>query len=91
MDIEFDILKRTLTLAERGIDMARVGEIFERPTLTFIDDREDYGELRHITIGFLDERMVVAVWTQRVNTRRIISLRKANDREQQAYGSRLEG
>lgn len=91
MDIEFDILKRTLTLAERGLDMARAGEIFERPTLTFIDDREDYGELRHITIGFLDERMVVAVWTQRVNTRRIISLRKANDREQQAYGSRLEG
>ena len=71
--------------------MARAGEIFERPTLTFIDDREDYGELRHNTVGFLDERMVVAVWTQRLNTRRIISLRKANDREQQAYGSRLEG
>jgi uncharacterized DUF497 family protein len=91
MKIEFDPDKRVMTLAERGLDMARAAEIFERSTLSFIDDREDYGELRHITVGFLDERMVVAVWTQRLNTRRIISLRKANDREQQAYGSRLEG
>ena len=91
MKIEFDPDKRVMTLAERGLDMARAAEIFERSTLTFIDDREDYGELRHITVGFLDERMVVVVWTQRLNTRPIISLRKANDREQQAYGSRLEG
>ena len=91
MNVEFDPGMRVMTLAERGLDMARAAEIFERSTLSFIDDREDYGELRHITVGFLDERMVVAVWTQRLNTRRIISLRKANDREQQAYGSRLEG
>ena len=90
MRIAFDPDKRTITLAERGLDMARAGEIFEGETLTFPDDRVDYGELRYITVGFLDGRMVVAVWTQRTQTRRMISLRKANDREQKFYGSRLE-
>jgi uncharacterized DUF497 family protein len=90
MRIAFDPDKRTITLAERGLDMARAGEIFEGETLTFPDDRVDYGELRYITVGFLDGRMVVAVWTQRTQTRRMISLRKANEREQKFYGSRLE-
>ena len=53
------------------------------------DDRQDYGETRFITIGFLDRRMVVVVWTQRGRARRIISLRKANDREQALYSSRF--
>ena len=69
--------------------MARAAEIFDGTTLTVVDDRKDYGEIRQITIGFLDGRMVVMVWTQRGETRRIISLRKANEREQTAYASRF--
>ena len=58
-------------------------------TLTVEDDRRDYGEERFITIGFLDETMVVLVWTPRDGTRRIISMRKANERERTLYGPRL--
>ncbi|WP_425388002.1 hypothetical protein [Azospirillum halopraeferens] len=36
-------------------------------------------------------RMVVLVWTPRGDARRIISMRKANDREQALYGPRLDG
>ncbi|MGD0563427.1 MAG: BrnT family toxin [Roseiarcus sp.] len=57
--------------------------------MTVSDDRRDYGEDRFITIGFLDARMVVAVWTRRSGARRIISLRKANDREQAIYSRRF--
>ena len=89
MKIEFDREKRDRTLAERGLDMARSSEIFDGPTLSVEDDRQDYGETRFITIGFLDRRMVVVVWTQRNRARRIISLRKANDREQALYSSRF--
>ena len=70
--------------------MARAAEIFDGATLTVADDRKDYGEPRFITIGRLDGRMVVTVWTPRGAARRIISLRKANDREQALYGSRLD-
>jgi uncharacterized DUF497 family protein len=33
--------------------------------------------------------MVVLVWTKRPGERRIISMRKANEREQAIYGARL--
>lgn len=89
MRVEFDPAKREATLEERGLDMARAAEIFAGSTLTVADDRRDYGEARFITIGFLDQRMVVTVWTPRSPARRIISLRKANDREQALYGPRF--
>jgi uncharacterized DUF497 family protein len=34
--------------------------------------------------------MVVVVWTPRDGHERIISMRKANDRERRAYGDRLD-
>lgn len=87
--IEFDSAKRAETLNARGLDMARAGEVFEGATLTAEDDRRDYGEDRFITIGFLDAAMVVLVWTQRDGAYRIISLRKANERERALYGPRF--
>ncbi len=69
--------------------MARAGEVLAGATLTVEDDRQDYGENRFITIGFLDARMVVLVWTLRDGAYRIISMRKANDREQSLYGPRF--
>lgn len=89
MKIEFDSAKREATLQERGLDMADAGEIFRGATITVPDDRKDYGEARFITIGFIAERMVVVVWTARDRLRRIISLRKANDREKALYGPRF--
>ena len=90
MKIEFDPAKREATLEHRELDMARAAEIFAGATLTIADDRKEYGEPRFISIGRLDGRMVVSVWTPRGAARRIISLRKANDREQALYGDRLD-
>ena len=69
--------------------MARADEVFAGATLTVEDDRQDYGESRFITIGFLDSRMVILVWTPRDDAYRIISMRKANEREQAIYGPRF--
>ena len=89
MPIEFDAAKRAATLRARGLDMARAGEAFADATLTVEDDRRGYGEDRFITIGFLDGAMVVLVWTPRDGTYRIISLRKASERERTLYGPRF--
>jgi len=89
MDVEFDPAKRQTTLAERGLDMAEAGSVFEDVNITFDDPRFAYGERRQITIGFLEGRMVVLAWTQRGAARRIISMRKANEREQARYGPRF--
>jgi len=89
MKIEFDPAKRNATLQIRGLDMARASDVFAGATLTVEDNRKDYGEPRYITIGFLANRMVVLAWTQRGKVRRIISMRKANEREQAVYGPRF--
>lgn len=75
MPIEYDPAKRSVTLEDRGLDMARAGEVFDGATLTVEDDRRDYGEDRFITVGFLDDSMVVLVWTPRDGAQRVISMR----------------
>ena len=69
--------------------MARTGEVFAGATLTVMDDRRNYGEDRFIAVGFLEGAMVVAVWTPRGDAYRIVSLRKANERERRLYGARF--
>jgi uncharacterized DUF497 family protein len=89
VQVEFDPEKRDRTLAERGLDFARAVEVFDGPTLTWRDDRSPYGEDRLISFGLLDGRHVVLVWTPRGEARRIISMRKANDREVQRHAQSL--
>lgn len=89
VDIVFDSAKRDATLQERGLDFARAAEVLAGRTFTQPDQRIDYGEERFITAGRLDGRVVVIVWTCRGHARRIISMRKANEREQARYQSRL--
>ena len=85
MRIEFDATKREKALEERGLDFAQAGEVFDGRHFTGQDSRQDYEEDRFITVGLLDARLVVLVWTPRGETRRIISMRKANDREKTLY------
>jgi len=89
MNIEFDQDKRDQTLRERGLDFARAGEVFSGVTVTGDDNRRDYGEQRYVTVGLLDHRAVVLVWTQRGTARRIISMRHANAREKSKYSPYL--
>ena len=89
MIIEFDTAKRDKTLLERGLDFADSHNVFSGLHFVARDDRFDYGELRFITAGFLNQRMVVLVWTPRNDARRIISMRYANDREIKSYQQHL--
>jgi uncharacterized protein len=79
--ITCDPKKREALLRERGLDMRRAREVFAGTHLTRVDDRFDYGEPRYISAGWLDERIVVLVWTPRGVARRIISIRHCHERE----------
>lgn len=89
MEISFDPAKREATLRERGLDFLEAARVFDGPVFTAEDDRFDYPERRYSTIGSLDARMVVVIWTEAPGGRRIISMRKANDREQARFASKL--
>jgi uncharacterized DUF497 family protein len=90
MNLEFDHVKRDKTLQERNLDFARAAEVFAGVHFTGQDTRGNYVEDRFITLGWLNARLVVLVWTPRGEVRRIISMRKANEREKALYASYLE-
>ena len=85
MHIEYDEAKRAVTLEQRGLDFADAGAVLAGANITFPDLRHSYGEERFNTVGLLHGRMVVVTWTPRGAARRIISMRKANEREQTRY------
>ena len=72
--IEFDDAKREITLFTRGLDMARANELFNASHIDQVDYRCDYGEVRVLSFGYLDNIAVVVVWTQRGIKRRIITI-----------------
>ena len=90
MKLEFDQAKPKKTLQVRGLDFSRAAEVFDGLHFSGQDKRMDYEEDRFITVGWLDGDMIVMVWTPRGKVRRIISMRKANDREKTLYASYLE-
>jgi uncharacterized DUF497 family protein len=89
MKITFDPAKRVETLRRRSIDFLDAENVFADLTYTILDRRFPYSEDRYITVGLLSGRMVIVVWTPTEDGRRIISMRKANDREQARYSHRL--
>lgn len=89
MEISFDPAKREAALQDRGLDFADAGKVFNGPVFTFEDTRFDYPEPRFATYGLLDGRMVAVIWTEAARGRRVISMRKANEREQAHYRRRL--
>lgn len=90
MAITFDPAKQAAALAERGLDFADAAAVLDGRKFQFVDDRTDYGETRIVTVGMLDERMVVVVWTARGRDCYVMSMRKANDREQRRYQGRMD-
>ena len=83
--ISFDPAKRLRTLEQRGLDFLDAETVFAGPTIELPDRRRDYGEVRIIYIGRLRGRVVIVVYTDRNGIRHIISMRKANDREQHRF------
>ena len=90
MKFSWHTKKQQRNLAKHRLDFANAYKVFSGATFTFEDNRFDYGEQRFITIGLLDDVLVI-VHTENVNEIRIISMRKANKHEQKLYFKNLYG
>ena len=64
-------------IKKHGIDFSELRKVFEKPMLTRIDNREDYGETRWISLGDLNGKIVILVYTEIENNVRMISARRA--------------
>jgi uncharacterized protein len=91
MLFEWDSKKDALNRKKHGISFKEACEIFRGPALTAEDTRQDYGEVRLISIGALAGIVVVVVvHTDRDGRVRIISARKANRKERRKYHDYLK-
>jgi uncharacterized DUF497 family protein len=82
VNYEWDKAKRLSNIRKHGIDFVDIPEVFDGGTVIIEDTRFDYGEPRFIVIGILNGRVVVVAYTERQDTIRIISARKATVYEQ---------
>ncbi len=88
---EWDDEKHRDNLRKHKLAFEDAEHVFAGACVTFRDRRIDYGEARFLTLGYLEGRLVVVTHTPRGENTRIISMRKANDREQAAHKERLRG
>jgi uncharacterized protein len=89
MKYQWDEAKNRKNIAKHGLSFEDAEQMFSGPCVTFEDDRSAYGEERLVTLGLLAGRLVVIAHSPRDEGTRIISMRKANRREQKIYQKRL--
>lgn len=85
MHITFDSAKDAANLAKHGVSLALVADLEWDSAVTWPDLRRGYGELRQIGLGYIGDRLFAVVFVDRDGSRRVISLRKANQREERIY------
>jgi len=86
MNFEWDEAKSDLCFRERGFDFAYAAQVFFDPDrMVQADTRYSYGEERYRVVGVIEQRLFVVVYTPRHDAMRIISARKANQREVTYY------
>lgn len=86
MKFEWDETKSETCYRQRGFDFAYAAQAFFDPNrVVQSDERHSYGEKRYQLMGKIEQRLFVIVYTPRHDAIRIISARKANQREIEHY------
>ncbi|WP_327383630.1 BrnT family toxin [Caballeronia choica] len=90
IEIVFDPAKDEANRRRHGVSLELARQIDWSTVMAGVDDRHDYGEVREIGYAPIGTRLYCVVFTQRVISLRIISLRKANYRELDRYEQETE-
>lgn len=86
MRTEFDPAKDAANIQKHGVSLIfGIAVLADPECLSDVDRRHEYGEERVNALGRVGERVYVVTYTRRGDALRIISVRKANRREQRRY------
>jgi hypothetical protein len=78
--------KKAANLKKHGMNFDDAKTVIESDrTVTFEDSRFDYDEARYLTLGLLQDMVVIIATAETDTTIRIISMRKADKNEQKIY------
>ena len=91
MDFEWDEQKERQNIEKHGIGFAMACRIFDSPVFTRTDQRKDYGEVRQISVGVVEDVAFLTVaHTDRHGITRIISARPASRKERKSYEQAIQ-
>jgi uncharacterized DUF497 family protein len=82
---EWDESKNRQNISKHHIDFQAAKNVFAGPTVERIDRRFDYSEMRIICLGAVEGTEMVVVYTWRGTVRRLISARRAHEKERHIY------
>jgi len=89
MEITFDPAKSERNIVLRGLSFERAAD-FGWDEANFVEDiRNNYPERRFVAAGYLENRLHILCFTETERGMRIISFRKANQREARQYDKAL--
>ena len=81
MQITFDPAKNERNIRERALPFDMAAELDLTKALIQVDTRKTYGETRYVALGHFRGRLHVLCFTETTDGIRVISFRKANERE----------
>lgn len=91
MDVTFDRAKDAANLAKHGFSLRDAAGLEWDTAVMWSDKRREYGEPRMVGLVPINDRLFCVVFVDRPleqpTERRIISLRKANNREVKRYAN----
>lgn len=91
MSFDWDPAKNAENIRKHGIRFEDAQKIFDGPVLTRIDNRNNYGEVREISLGLFNGLvMLTVVHTDREGVTRLISARKASREERKYYEKEVQ-
>jgi len=90
MEISYDPIKDAANSAKHGVSLAAASALDWGSALVWPDVRREYGEPRFGALAVLGGRVYFVAFVDRANGRRVISLRKANQREFDRYVAYLD-
>ena len=85
MNFSFDPAKDAANVAKHGVSLALAAQLEWDTAVIWPDVRRAYGEPRQCGIGYIGLRLFFVAFVDRADERRVISLRKANQREIKRY------
>ncbi len=89
MKFAFDPAKDAINRCKHGVSLSEAARLDWNRVLAKLDSRTDYGGPRQIGYGPIGRRLYCVVFVDRGDTLRIISLRKANNRDTDRYETQI--
>ena len=83
---DWDQDKAEANVTKHGVTFEdAIAVFFTARVVDFRDDREDYGEERRTRLGMVDGKLYSVIYTMRGDVTRIISARRASQKERRQY------